>query len=191
MADNAAPRADAAPDAAIPDGNVADGHPAAENTGPAPADGDPQPAPADADAPAREAAGLLREVASAAAQAAQALDGGDTTAALAAMDAICATATQSRRLLKAAASGRKPRGTTSPAARPGQLRDLVQAHLAANPDTDFTPHQIGRVLSRSSGAVANALDRLTALGQAQLTSDKPRRYRHQAPAATPAPAGTT
>ena len=88
-------------------------------------------------------------------------------------------------------SGRKPRGATSPAARPGQLRDLVQAHLAANPDADFTPHAIGRVLSRSSGAVANALDRLTALGQAQLTSDKPRRYRHQAPASTPAPAEAT
>ena len=134
---------------------------------------------------------LLREVASAAAQAAEMLDGGDTAAALAAMDTICATAAQSRRLLKAAASGRKPRGTTSPAARPGQLRDLVAAHLAGHPDTDFTPHAIGRVLGRSSGAVANALDRLTALGQAQLTSDKPRRYRHQATAATPAAAGTT
>jgi hypothetical protein len=134
---------------------------------------------------------LLREVASAATQAAQVLKGGDTAAALAAMDAICAGAAQSRRLLKAAAGGRKPRGTTSPAARPGQLRDLVAAHLAANPDADFTPHAIGRVLGRSSGAAANALDRLTALGQAQLTSEKPRRYRHQAPASTPAPAGTT
>jgi hypothetical protein len=134
---------------------------------------------------------LLRTVASAATQAAEVLAGGDTAAALAAMDTICATAVQSRRLLKAAASGRKPRGTTGPAARPGQLRELVQAHLAANPDADFTPHAIGRVLSRSSGAVANALDRLTALGQAQLTSDKPRRYRHQAPASTSDPAGTT
>ena len=134
---------------------------------------------------------LLREVASAAAQAAEVLDGGDTAAALAAVDALCAAAAQSRRLLKAAASGRRPRGTASPAARPGQLRDLVAAHLAAHPDADFTPHAIGRVLGRSSGAVANALDRLTALGQAQLTSEKPRRYRYQAPASTPAPAGTT
>lgn len=54
---------------------------------------------------------------------------------------------------------------------------------------EFTPHAIGRVLGRSSGAVANALDRLTALGQAQLTSDKPRRY--QAAQTPPAPAGTT
>ena len=117
-------------------------------------------------------------------------DGGDTAAALAAMDAICAGAAQSRRLLKAAATGRKPRGT-GPAARPGQLRDLVAAHLAAHPGAEFTPHAIGRVLGRSSGAVANALDRLTALGQAQLTSDKPRRYQHQAATAPPAPGGAT
>ena len=80
---------------------------------------------------------LLREVASAAAQAAEVLDGGDAAAALAAMEAICATAAQGRRLLKATVSGRKLRGTTSPAARPGQLRDLVQAHLAAHPGTEF------------------------------------------------------
>ena len=205
-AGDGAPGEEAAPDAGIPDGPASDGPaadapaadaPAAdapsagENGAPAPADGEPQPAPADGDAPASEAAVLLREVASAATRAAEMLDGGDKAAALAATDALCATAGQSRRLLKAAASGRKPRGATSPAARPGQLRDLVAAHLAANPDADFTPHAIGRVLSRSSGAVANALDRLTALGQAQLTSDKPRRYRHQAPASTPAPAGTT
>lgn len=85
-------------------------------------------------------------------------------------------------------SGRKPRGT-GPAARPGQLRDLVAAHLAAHPDADFTPHQIGRVLARSSGAVANALDKLTALKQAQMTCEKPRRY--QAAAGALVPAGTT
>ena len=131
---------------------------------------------------------LLRELATAATQAAEVLDGGDTAAALAAVDALCATAAQARRLVKAAATGRKPRGTGSPAARPGQLRDLVAAHLAAHPDADFSPHQIGRVLGRSSGAVANALDRLTALGQAQLTSEKPRRYQATDPA--PAPATT-
>jgi hypothetical protein len=103
----------------------------------------------------------------------------------AAMDAICATGTQARRLMKAAAGGRRPRGTSDPAARPGQLRDLVAAHLATHPDTEFIPHQIGRVLGRSSSAVADALDRLTALGQAQLACGKRRRYRHRA---TPAPA---
>ena len=124
---------------------------------------------------------MLREAASAATQAAEVLDGGDTAAALAAAEALCATAASSRRLLKAAVSGRKPRGGASPAARPGQLRDLVAAHLAAHPDADFSPHTFGRVLGRSSGAVANALDRLTALGQAELASERPRRYRHQAP----------
>ena len=147
---------------------AADGHAAGDSAAPAPADGEPQPAPAEGEpppAPGSEAAGLLREVASAATQAVEALDGGDTAAALAAVDAICATAAQSRRLLKAAASGRKPRGTASPAARPGQLRDLVAAHLAGHPDADFSPHAIGRVLSRSSGAVANALDRHTLRSQ--------------------------
>jgi hypothetical protein len=71
------------------------------------------------------------------------------------------------------------------------LRDLVAAHISEHPDADFSPHQIGRVLGRSSGAVANALDRLTALGQAQLTSEKSRRYRHQALDSTPAPASAT
>ena len=141
-------------------------------------------------AAAGQAAALLRELASGATGAREALDGGDTAAALAAADAICAAAAQSRRLLKAAAACRKPRGTGT-AARPGQLRDLVAAHLAASPGAEFTPHAIGRVLGRSSGAVANALDRLTALGQAQLTSDKPRRYQHQAATTRPAPAGAT
>jgi hypothetical protein len=155
----------------------ADSTGAGETAAPAPAGGEPQPAAA------REAAALLRELASAATGAGDALDGGNTAAALAAMDAICASAAHSRRLVKAAAAGRKPRGTGTPG-RPGQLRDLVGAHLLAHPGTDFTPHQIGRVLDRSSGAVANALDRLTALGQAQLTSEKPRRYQATAPAQT-------
>ena len=170
---------DSPPDTEAP-GSTATDAPAASKTAPAPApaDGEPQPA-------AGEAADLLRrEVASAATQAADVLGSGDTATALAAMDAICAAAAQARRLLKAAASRRKARGTGGPAARPGQLRDLVAAHLAANPDAEFTPHAIGRVLARSSGAVANALDRLTALGNAQLTSDKPRRYRHQATTGT-------
>lgn len=83
-------------------------------------------------------------------------------------------------MLKAAASGRR-----APATRPGGLRDLVAGHLHTFPDASFTPHQIGKVLTRSSGAVANALDKLVSLGTAELASDKPRSYR-LAPAA-PAP----
>ncbi|HUY44210.1 MAG TPA: hypothetical protein VMV92_00570 [Streptosporangiaceae bacterium] len=167
----------------------ADGGTPGEHAGP-PAAGTLHAGAADAPAAAGAAAALLRGLASAATSAAEVLDGGDTAAALAEMDTIRDGAAQARRLLKAAAIGRKPRGT-SPAARPGQLRDLVAAHLAANPAAEFTPHAIGRVLGRSSGAVANALDRLTALGQARLTTDKPRRYQNQAAASsTPAPAET-
>lgn len=38
-------------------------------------------------------------------------------------------------------------------------------------------NQVGKVLTRSAGAVANALDKLTALGIAQMVTDKPHSYR--------------
>ncbi|MEV0238052.1 helix-turn-helix domain-containing protein [Nonomuraea sp. NPDC050786] len=60
--------------------------------------------------------------------------------------------------------------------RPGALRDRVLSHLTEHPGKDFTPYEIGRVLNASSGAVANALDRLVSLGQAQLTCERPRRF---------------
>jgi hypothetical protein len=70
------------------------------------------------------------------------------------------------------------------------ISHLTLAKSAASPrpewpDLRFTPHQIGKVLTRSSGVVANALDKLVSLGVAELASDKPRSYR-LAPAA-PAP----
>jgi hypothetical protein len=119
---------------------------------------------------------LLAELAGAADHAAAALRRGDAAAALAATDAAYDRAAQARRTLRSAVTGRKAR-SSGESARPGQLRDLVRGHLAAYPDAEFTPHAIGRVLGRSSGAVANALDRLTALGQAQLTSEHPRKYK--------------
>lgn len=94
-----------------------------------------------------------------------------------ALDAAREQAAQGRRALKAAASGRR-----APATRPGALRGLVEEHLRKFPDTAFTPHQVGKVLTRSAGAVANALDKLTGLGTAQMVTDKPRTYR-LAPAA--------
>jgi hypothetical protein len=107
-----------------------------------------------------------------------ALKAGDLAAALAAADHLTQAAARARRLLRHA--GRGPAAGTPP----GELRSLVAAHLAAYPAEDFGPHAIGRVLSRSSGAIANALDRLTALGQAHLTSEAPRRYRYADPSAT-------
>jgi hypothetical protein len=60
--------------------------------------------------------------------------------------------------------------------RSGGLRDLVHGHLVEFPDKDFTPYEISRALDRSSGAVANALDRLVQLGDAVLMCERPRRY---------------
>lgn len=119
-----------------------------------------------------EITGHATQVTAAAQAAAAALAAGDLRAALAGFTEISEQATQARRALKAAASGRK-----APAVKPGALRELVAAHLRAHPGKDFGPHEIGKVLGRSSGAVANALDRLTGLGEAELSSEKPRRFR--------------
>ncbi|MFC5832286.1 hypothetical protein [Nonomuraea insulae] len=74
---------------------------------------------------------------------------------------------------------------TGDGVRPSALRDMVHAHLIAFPDKDFTPYEIGRALDRSSGAVANALDRLVSLGDAVLSCERPRRFA-LAPTAAPA-----
>ena len=108
--------------------------------------------------------------------------GGDLRAALAGLDEISEQAAQARRSLKAALGGRK-----TPAARPGGLRDKVLAHLDAHPDGAFTPHEIHKVLGNSSGAIANALDTLVKLGEAELATEKPRRFRRAAKPATAAP----
>ena len=59
----------------------------------------------------------------------------------------------------------------------GALGTLVHEYLAARPDEDLGPTQIGKALGRSQGAVSNALGRLAASGEAQLVSTSPRRYR--------------
>ena len=119
-----------------------------------------------------EAAGTALAIAQAADEASKALAAGNLDVALAALDTARDLAAQGRRVLKAAASGRR-----APATRPGALRDLVEEHLRKFPDAAFTPHQVGKVLTRSAGAVANALDKLTGLGTAQMVTDKPRTYR--------------
>jgi predicted transcriptional regulator len=112
------------------------------------------------------------QIQDAAAAVTSALGAGDLRAALAGIEAIYDQAGQARRTLKAATGGRK-----APAARPGALRELVAAHLRDHPGTSFTPHQIGQKLNRSSGAVANALDKLVSLGEAELATEKPRSFR--------------
>ena len=107
---------------------------------------------------------------------------GDLKTVLAGLDEISEQAAQARRALKAAIGGRK-----APAVRPGGLRDKVLAHLDAHPDGEFTPHEIHKVLGHSSGAIANALDTLVKLGEAEVATEKPRRFRRAAQPAEAAP----
>ncbi|KIA60834.1 hypothetical protein [Nocardia vulneris] len=60
---------------------------------------------------------------------------------------------------------------------PGALRGQVEDHLREHPVDEFTPHQIGKELHRSSGAVHNALMKLTANGVAAQTSTAPKKFR--------------
>jgi hypothetical protein len=196
-----APAAEAPPaETPGPDSTADAGQPAAEPAGspagasqPAPVTADAAPGDQQADAgtepgpdPAvtAEAAGTVAAIAQAADEAGKALAAGNLDVALAALDTARDLAAQGRRVLKAAASGRR-----APATRPGALRDLVEEHLRKFPDTAFTPHQVGKVLTRSAGAVANALDKLVSLGTAEMVTDKPRTYRLAAAAPTPDRAG--
>jgi hypothetical protein len=149
----------------------------------APADGDGEAGDAPDPALVTEIAERIDQIKAAADAAAIVLaGGGNLRAALTGLDEIHEQATQARRSLKAAIGGRK-----APAARPGGLRDKVLAHLDEHPDGEFTPHEIHKVLSHSSGAIANALDTLVKLGEAELATDKPRRFRRAARPAEAAP----
>ena len=79
------------------------------------------------------------------------------------------------------------RGKKAPADRPGGLREKVLAHLRANPGSSFTPHEIHKVNGHSSGAIANALDTLVKHGDAELATEKPRKFRLAGTATAPAP----
>ncbi|GAA4924042.1 hypothetical protein GCM10023334_028510 [Nonomuraea thailandensis] len=77
----------------------------------------------------------------------------------------------------ARSSGRGGGVAAGSSIRHGALRDRVLEHLNEYPGKEFTPYEIGRALDSSSGAVANALDRLVNLDQAELTCERPRRFR--------------
>ena len=78
-----------------------------------------------------------------------------------------------------------PADEKAPAARPGGLRDKVLAHLLDHPRRSLTPHEIHKVNGHSSGAIANALDTLVKHGDAELATEKPRRFRLAGRAAAP------
>jgi hypothetical protein len=178
-------------DAGQPDAEPADG--TADAGQPASADGTAEVRQAQAGTEAgpdpavtAEAAGTVAAIAQAADEAGKALAAGNLDVALAALETARDLAAQGRRAVKAAASGRR-----APATRPGALRDLVEEHLRRFPGTAFTPHQVGKVLTRSAGAVANALDKLVSLGAAQMVTDKPRTYRLAPAAPVPGAAGAS
>jgi hypothetical protein len=182
------------PGDAVP-GEQDDGE-ATPDSGPQDPDGSDDPpgedAPADAGSEAGEAPDpalatdlteRIAQIKAAADAAAIVLAGGsDLRATLAGLDEIYEQAAQARRSLKAAIGGRK-----APAVRPGGLRDKVLAHLDEHPDKEFTPHEIHKVLNHSSGAIANALETLVNLGDAEVATEKPRRFRRAAQPAGAAP----
>ena len=193
--------ADGDPDpgqAAQPDGDPAEASPAdgspAEEDAAATHEQDQAAPPADGSTPAAtppepalvaQIAGHIAQIQAAASAAATALDdgGGDLSAARTSLDEIYEQAAQARRAVKAAAGGKN-----APAARPGGLREKVLAHLRDHPGQSFTPHELHKVNGHSSGAIANALDTLVKHGDAELATEKPRRFRLAGGAAAPAEA---
>ncbi|MFF4242561.1 hypothetical protein ACFYYL_42405 [Actinomadura geliboluensis] len=107
------------------------------------------------------------------------------------MEDIARYAGSVRRTTRATNATRTGTGTRTPRAAgdrtaPTPLRPLVAGHLNAFPALEFTPGEIAKVLDRSSGAVANALDTLVGRGEAVLTCERPRRFRAATTATTAA-----
>ncbi|MFQ6226312.1 AAA family ATPase [Nocardia sp. NPDC002869] len=91
------------------------------------------------------------------------------------------------------ASNATPAPATGARLGNGELRRMVAGALVDAAGDELSPREIAKTLARSSGAVGNALEALTAAGHADRTSASPRRYcanANTASAATPAPATT-
>lgn len=59
----------------------------------------------------------------------------------------------------------------------GALETQVLDHMAAHAKVEFSPAELANKLSRSSGAIANALAKFAEQGLVIQTSQRPRRYR--------------
>jgi IclR helix-turn-helix domain len=64
----------------------------------------------------------------------------------------------------------------------GELRSMVEAHLRENPDREWTPTAISKILGRSAGAINNACVKLAETGSVTIFPDKPVRFRWTAAA---------
>ncbi|MCW7985033.1 hypothetical protein XF35_06700 [Streptomyces platensis subsp. clarensis] len=71
----------------------------------------------------------------------------------------------------------QPAPSTEGRLAPGALRQMVIDHLQAHPDEAFTATRISRIIEKSSGAIANALDKLVSQGIAEQVNDRPRVFR--------------
>ncbi|WP_329521841.1 hypothetical protein [Spirillospora sp. NBC_01491] len=130
-----------------------------------------------------EARDALTAMSAAVTAALDALTGGNGEAALTAVEAVYGGSGKARRLVRTAALGRPRTASGQARSQPGEMRAKVAAHLTAYPGTEFTPHEIGKVIGHSAGAVSNALDRLTESGAAELVCDRPRRFTTVSPTA--------
>lgn len=135
-----------------------------------------------------EARAALSAMGAAIAAALKALDAGNGADALSAMDAVYGGSGRARRLVRGVVHGRARSASGQPRSLPGQMRAKIAAHLAAYPGLQFTPHEVGKALGHSAGAVSNALDRLVEAGEAELVCERPRRFAVVRDAVTPSSA---
>ena len=78
---------------------------------------------------------------------------------------------------RSAANDTPVNNTGLPKLHKGGLEALVLDHIAAHAKVEFSPSELANKLSRSSGAIANALAKFTEQGLVIQTSQRPRRYR--------------
>ncbi|WP_310725805.1 helix-turn-helix domain-containing protein [Streptomyces sp. N2A] len=80
-----------------------------------------------------------------------------------------------------------PAPSTEGRLAPGVLRQMVIDHLQAHPAQAFTATRISRIIEKSSGAIANALDKLVSQGIATQVNDRPRQFQLTDPTMTKTP----
>ncbi|MWA07390.1 hypothetical protein F8568_045115 [Actinomadura sp. LD22] len=124
-------------------------------------------------AEARDALTALRDGITAALTA---LEAGDGDGALTAAEGAYSGSGLVRRLVRAAVRGPVRTESGRVRSQPGAMRAKVAAHLTAHPGSEFTPHEVAKVIGHSAGAVSNALDRLAEAGEAELVCERPRRF---------------
>lgn len=193
-ADGGAEGGDKEVSAPQPDGTVADDA-VADDSGSSAETADAEPETADQEpveeesaeegmeaAAVAEADGALTELREALEKVTEALAAGDRDAARTAVETVYTGSGKARRLVRAAANGRRRTASGRARSQPGELRRKVADHLDAHPGAEFTPHEIGKVIGHSAGAVANALDRLVGDGEAEQTCERPRRFTSTQPA---------